>query len=118
MSAPEPTANFYPTAEFRLPVAMNARTFGVHSALLIRLADGRIKMRPYEVRTSLELLIQSGDALLAANCGCLIYDALDSLTIGATSPEADMIRAALPAAWHTFYAANRPHIAGSRGYRE
>ena len=117
MSAPEPTANFYPTAEFRLPVAMNARTFGVHSALLIRLTDGRIKMRPHEVRTSLELLIQSGDALLAANCGCLIYDALESLTV-TTGPEADMIRAALPAAWHTFYSANRPHIAGSRGYRE
>ena len=117
MSVPEPTPNFYPIGEFRLPIAMSARTFGVHSALLIRHADGRITMRPYEVRSSLELLIQSGDALLAANCGCLIYDALESLNV-TTGPEADMIRAALPAAWHTFYTANRPHIAGSRGYRE
>ena len=117
MSVPEPTPNFYPIGEFRLPVAMSARTFGVHSALLIRHADGRITMRPYEVRSSLELLIQSGDALLAANCGCLIYDALESLTV-TTGPEADAIRAALPAAWHTFYTANRPHIAGGRGYRE
>lgn len=118
MTEPAATPNFYPLGQFGMAVAMSARTFGVHSALLMRLADGRIKLRPYEVRSSLDLLIQSGDALLAANCGCLIYDFIEYVTIGANSPEADTIRAAIPATWHTLYTANRPHIAASRGYHD
>lgn len=119
MSTPEPTPDFYPGGPVPFGAVAYARAFGYASALLLESAHGRIRLGPAEVYNRTSELIRTGNELVTARCGSVIYDFMESLMLGfqEDSAAARDLRAAIPAAWHKLYADNAAHIAASRGYR-
>ena len=119
MSTPEPTADFYPAGPVPFGAVVYARAFGYASALLLESAHGRIRLGPAEVHARTCELVRTGNELLKANCGSVVYDFMESLLLGFQGDNAAArdLRAAIPATWHKLYSDNAAHIAASRGYR-
>lgn len=119
MSTPNPTPDFYPGGPVPFGAVVYARAFGYASALLLESAHGRIRLGSAEVHARTCELVRTGNELLKANCGSVVYDFMESVTAGfqEDSAAAAAFRAAIPEAWHKLYADNAPHIAASRGYR-
>jgi len=112
-----PTPDFYPGGMVPFSAVVYARAFGYASALLLESARGRLRMHPAEVFARTSELVRTGNELLKANCGSVVYDFMEGLLLGVPddSAAARDLRAAIPEAWHKLYSDNAAHIAASRG---
>ena len=119
MSPPNPTADFYPGSPVPFSAVVYARAFGTASALLLESCHGRIRLPPAELHARTSELIRTGNELLKARCGSVVYDTMESLHLGfqADNAAARDLRAAIPATWHKLYSDNAAHIAATRGDR-
>ena len=117
---PTNTPDFYPTgATINFSSVLYAAAFGRASVLLLESAHGRLPLRPGEHNARLGELIRTGNELLAARCGSVVYNFMESLLLGFNEDNtaARDLRAAIPAVWHQLYSDNAAHVAALRGYR-